>query len=83
MIPKQYCLAKALMNSPWDHATPGKRVNREDRPRSKLSKSDSFVSDGRVPRLISASTTLLTLGAEKVGTERRSTEKMSTEKMRT
>jgi len=66
------------MNSPWDHATPGKRVNREDRPRSKLSRSYSFVSDGRVLRLISASTMLLILGAEKVSTEKMSTEKMST-----
>ena len=46
MIPRQNFLARAFMNSLWDHAPPGKRVTYEDRPRAKLCKNDTFISDG-------------------------------------
>jgi len=52
MIPRQKFLARALMNSLWDHATPGKRVTFEDRPRAKQRKSDTLISDGMEPMLM-------------------------------
>jgi len=52
MIPRQRFLARALMNSLWDHATPGKRITFEDRPRAKLCKSDTLISDGMEPMLM-------------------------------